>query len=269
MKNIYKALKQYRGIISIAYKNYTVYIHDLVGINIIYILRLSIIIFMYKAIFAMAWTNMISGYTIQELVRALIFVQTVVISKARITDEIDQDIKTGKIWVYLLNPVHYIRLKFLEFFPKFLYNLCITWIVGLILGWCFLGSISTSLGWILWGIVLVFGGMLVCFFWYMMVGLLWFYTEDNNAFRLIYSKIDLFFGGNILPLAFMPALLQTIAFASPFAQSGYSAGLLFSNFSMPTFLHYLGIQIVWITILIWTCFLIFNHAKKRLVINGW
>jgi len=54
MKNIYKALKQYRGIVSIAYKNYTVYIHDLVGINIIFILRLSIIIFLYKAIFAMA-----------------------------------------------------------------------------------------------------------------------------------------------------------------------------------------------------------------------
>ncbi|MEI6673302.1 MAG: hypothetical protein WCL02_08605 [bacterium] len=47
-----KILRQYRGVLSIAYRNYTVYIHDLVGINIIYILRLLVIIFFYKAIYA-------------------------------------------------------------------------------------------------------------------------------------------------------------------------------------------------------------------------
>lgn len=254
---------------AIAYKNYTIHIHDIVGINIIFVLRLTVIIFMYKSIFALAWTKFIGWYRIEELVRALIFVQTVVVSKVRISDEIDQDIKTGKIGVYLLNPVNYISLKFFEFFPKFLYNLIITGVIGLILWFFFLWWIPTTLGWVLWWIVLIFGSMLIAFFGYMMIGLLSFYTEDNSAFRLIYSKIDLFFGGNILPLAFMPVILQSIAFLLPFSQSGYTAGLLFSHFNITTFLQYLAIQVIWIAIYIWACFGIFHHAKKKLVINGW
>jgi ABC-type uncharacterized transport system permease subunit len=59
--------------------------------------------------------------------------------------------------------------------------------------------------------------MIINFFGYFMIGLLGFYTEDADSFRLLYSKLDLFFGGNILPIPFMPMFLQTIAFASPFA----------------------------------------------------
>jgi ABC-2 type transport system permease protein len=65
--------------------------------------------------------------------------------------------------------------------------------------------------------------MLVNFFGYFMIGLLAFYTEDADSFRLLYSKLDMFLGGNILPIPFMPALMQTIAFASPFAYAGYTA----------------------------------------------
>jgi len=56
-----------------------------------------------------------------------------------------------------------------------------------------------------------------------MVGLLAFYTEDADSFRLLYSKLDLIFGGNILPIPFMPLFLQGIAFASPFVYAGYTA----------------------------------------------
>gem|GEM_PF-5258119 len=42
--------------------------------------------------------------------------------------------------------------------------------------------------------------MMISFFGYMMVGLLGSYTEDTDSFRLVYSKLDLLFGGNILPI---------------------------------------------------------------------
>jgi ABC-type uncharacterized transport system permease subunit len=65
--------------------------------------------------------------------------------------------------------------------------------------------------------------MLVSFFGYFMVGLLAFYTEDADSFRLLYAKMDLFFRGNILPIPFMPIFLQTIGFALPFVYAGYTA----------------------------------------------
>ena len=169
----------------------------------------------------------------------------------------------------MLNPINYISYKFFESFSIAIYNLVISLAIGLWLWYLILWSIPFS--W--WGILgwsfLLFGGMIVNFFWYFMIGLLGFYTEDADSFRLLYSKLDLFFWGNILPLPFMPLFLQTIAFASPFAYAWYTAWLIFTKFTMHTFLQYAWMQILWIAILIGICSLIYNQARKRLTINGW
>ncbi|MCX6823512.1 MAG: ABC-2 family transporter protein [candidate division SR1 bacterium] len=263
-----KTLRQYRGVLSIAYKNYTVYIHDLVGINIIYILRLIVIIFFYKAIYTINPGANINGYTLAQVTRALIFVQAVVVAKNRITEEVNLDIKTGKIAIYLLNPINYIWYKFFESFSKSIYNLIISLGIGLGLGYLILGSIPFSLGGVLGGSLLLFGGMIVNFFGYFMIGLLAFYTEDADSFRLLYAKMDMVLGGNILPIPFMPMFLQTIAFASPFAYAGYTAGLIFTKFSMHTFLYYAVMQAFRIIILIGVCHFIYAQAKRKLTING-
>jgi ABC-type uncharacterized transport system permease subunit len=59
--------------------------------------------------------------------------------------------------------------------------------------------------------------MLVVFFSYTLIGLFAFYVEDIEAFRFIYSKFDMILGGNIMPIPFLPHILQTIAYATPFA----------------------------------------------------
>lgn len=268
MKKIMKLFRQYRGVLSIAYRNYTVYIHDIFGINIIYILRLLVIIFFYKAIYAVSAETSINGYTLEQVTWALIFVQSVVVAKNRITDEVNIDIKTGKIAIYLLNPINYISYKFFESFSKSIFNLLISLSLGLWLWYLILWSIPFSVWWVLGWAVLLFGSMLISFFGYFMIGLLAFYTEDANSFRLLYGKLDLFFGGNILPLPFMPIFLQTIAFALPFVYAGYTAGLIFTKFTMHTFLQYAGMQLFWIVALIGICYLIYTQSKKRLTING-
>jgi ABC-type uncharacterized transport system permease subunit len=128
-----KVFRQYRGVLSIAFRNYTVYIHDIIGINMIYVLRLLVIIFFYKAIYAVSPEASINGYTLAQVTWALIFVQSIVVAKTRITDEVNLDIKTGKIGVYLLNPINYISYKFFESFSKSLYNLAISLTIGILL----------------------------------------------------------------------------------------------------------------------------------------
>lgn len=269
MKELKRKLKKYLGILHIWYKNYTAYIYDLIWVNITYVLRLTVIIFFYKAIYLTSSTGIIEWYSIQEMIRALIFVQAIVVSKPRITDEIGTDIKSGKIWVFLLNPISYIGFKFFEHMPRFLYNLWVSLSIWLLVGLSFIWSIDTNMRWILWGTVLLLGWMLVAFFGYMMVWLLWFYSEDTESYRLLYSKLDLFFGWNILPLAFMPAFIQAIAFASPFAYAGYTAWLLFVKFDMHKFFNYLSMQAIRIVIFISVCTLIYKHGKTKVTINGW
>ena len=103
------------------------------------------IVFLYKAIYSVSGTASINGYSIEELIRSLIFVQAIVTSKPRISEEIGSDIKSGKIGVFLLNPISYIGFKFFEHMPRFLYNLSITLGIGFVVGFLFIGSINTSI----------------------------------------------------------------------------------------------------------------------------
>lgn len=263
-----KALRKNIQLFLIAYRSYSVYLYDILGINITYILRVIIIVFLYKAIYNVGGTwNAIGWYTLEELSWALIFVQALVVSKPRITQEINTDVQWWKIVAYLLNPISYVTYKFNEHFSRFIYNIGISLTIWLILWYLLLGSIHTSVFGILGGIILVVGSMLISFFWYMMVGLSALFIEDSEGFRTIYSAIDRLFAGNILPIPFFPMVFQQIIFLSPFAYTGYTAWLIFVRFETHTFLHYLGMEILWSGIYIGICYFMYHQASKRLIIN--
>ena len=261
-------MQRYLSIFLTAYKNHHVYLADIVGMNVIFVLRIIVIITLYRAIFEMSGGVNVGGYSLEQLSWALIITQAIVTSKPKTTTEISSEIKTGKIVTYLLNPVSYVWFKFFQGFSQFFWNIIPGLIIWGIVGILFLGFPSTSVAGFFWSLVLIIGGMFVSFFGYMLIGLCSFFMEDSEALRWIYSKFDMVFGGNMLPLPFLPPLLQTFAFFSPFAASGYTAGLVFIGFDAQKFALYLGIQLVWIFIYIAACLWLYEFARQRLVVNG-
>jgi len=263
-------MKKILHILYISYKNYTAYLPDIVWTNIILVLRILVIGILYGYLYdnySSDWT--IAWFSIVQITYAVIIAQVVSTAKPKITDEIQMDVKSWKISSYLLNPLSYIYFKFLEFFPIFIHNIVIWLSIWLILWFLILWVFPLSIWWILWWIILLVWSMFTVFFWYMVIWLLAFYTEDVEAFRFIYSKMDMILGWNLLPIPFLPAVLQTLAFASPFAYFGYTTWLVFSNFEMATFLKYLMIQVIWLVINLSICILMYNNAKKKLTINWW
>lgn len=232
-------MHKYLSIFSTAYKNHHVYLTDILGMNVIFVLRIIVIITLYRAIFEMSGGSQVGGYSLEQLSWALIITQALVTSKPRTTAEVSTEIKTGKIVTYLLNPVPYVWFKFFSGFSQFLGNIIPGLIIGGVVGVVFLGVPHTSLAGILGSLALIIGGMFITFFGYMLVGLCSFFMEDSEALRWIYSKFDMVFGGNMLPLPFLPVWLQTFAFLSPFAASGYTAGLVFIGFDPQKFALYL------------------------------
>lgn len=261
-------MQKYLSIFLTAYKNHHVYITDIVGMNIVFVLRILVIITLYRVIFETSGGANVGGYSLEQLSWALIITQCIVTSKPKTTSEISTEIKTGKIIAYLLNPVPFIWFKFFQGFSQFLGNIIPGLIVGGIVGVLFLGFPNTSVAGFFGSLVLVIGGMLVTFFGYMLVGLCSFFMEDSEALRWIYSKLDMVFGGNMLPIPFLPVWLQTFAFFSPFAASGYTAGLIFIGFDMRKFALYLAIQMTWILVYVMACLGLYEFARKRLVVNG-
>ncbi len=113
-------MQRYLSIFLIAYKNHHVYLSDILGMNVIFVLRIIVIITLYRAIFEMSGGVNVGGYSLEQLSWALIITQAIVTSKPRTTYDISTDIKTGKIVTYLLNPVPYVWFKFFQGFSQFL-----------------------------------------------------------------------------------------------------------------------------------------------------
>lgn len=263
-----KTLQKYFAILQIAYKNHAVYFYDILGTNWIFVMRVVVIIFLFKLIYSMKWWA-ISGYTIEEISWALIFAQILVKSRPAINIEINEEVQSGKIATYLLTPISYIWFKFFENFSKFIYNTIIWIAFWLVIWYSFFWEISTSPSWILGWIILLIGAMFVSYFWYMMIWLTSFFVEDNEWFRFIYQKLDMLFWWNILPIPFLPLFMQQIAFISPFAYAWYTAGLIFSKFQLDKFLLYLAIQSFWAIFLILVCTWLYNKWRTKLVTNWW
>ncbi len=256
------------SILFTAYKNYVVYIPDIIWVNIILIIRLLVIITLYKYLYKNYSENdLIMWYSLIQVTYAVIITQVVVTSKPKINMEISNDVKSWKISVYLLNPINYILYKFLEFFPIFMQNM-IFWLFF----WLSLWFLTTwvfplTLGWFLWWLLLLIWSMLIVFFSYAFIWILAFYTEDVEAFRFIYSKLEMIFWWNILPIPFLPWIFQTVAYVLPFAYFWYTTWLVFVSFDFSTFIKYFLVQFSWLIFTIFLCIFIFKKASKKLVIN--
>lgn len=256
------------SILFTAYKNYVVYIPDIIWVNIILVIRLLVMITLYKYLYKNYSENdLIMWYSLIQVTYAVIITQVVVTSKPKINMEISNDVKSWKIAVYLLNPINYILYKFLEFFPVFMQNI-IFWLIF----WLSLWFLTTwffplSLWWFIWWLILLIWSMLIVFFSYAFIWILAFYTEDVEAFRFVYSKFEMIFWWNILPIPFLPWVFQTIAYILPFAYFWYTTWLVFVSFDFYTFIKYFLIQLSWLLFTIFLCFFVFKKASKKLVIN--
>lgn len=261
-------LRRNLHILLIAYRNYSVYLYDLLGKNIIFLLRILIIITMYKALYNYGISKNVE-YTLEQVSWGLIFVQSIVTSRTRVSEEVAQEVKSWRISNYLLNPISYIWFKFIVNITEFAYNIAINLSIWIIFGWLYLWSINTSIYGILWWFLLVIWSMLLQYFAYFIIGLSSFYMEDNEWVRMIYNFLDRVFGWNIMPIPFFPVFIQKIIYLSPFAYTGYTAGLIFSRFDLNKFIYYSAVQFAWIIIYIVVMNLLYNNAKKHLVINWW
>ncbi len=263
-----KTMKKTLAILYISYKNHTVYFKDIIGVNIILLLRILVIVMLYRFLYqSYASSGLIENYTISQVTFALVTAQILSTSKPRLSDEISLDVKSWKIASYLLNPVWYIKYKFLEFFPKFIYNVFWWIIFGFTLWAILIWEFPITLSWFLAWFTLMIWWMFCVFFWYMIIWLLAFYTEDVEAFRFVYTKFDMILWWNIIPVPFMPMILQTMAFYSPFMYFWYTSWLIFANFNLTKFLQYFSIQLFWTLVFIWICNLVYLNAKKKLTLN--
>jgi len=182
---------------------------------------LSVFLITSLIIFSQLWKTIASkvemvNFDPTQLFWYIALNEWVLVSIPSIQDEMEQDLRSGRLAYLLPRPVSYLGSVFAEAAGTLVVNFVVLGTVTcLFAGWQagFL-SISFKCGSLIILLGLM-GGFLAILF-QMLIGLSAFWLSEVTPFYWIWEKLLFMFGGLMLPLAVYPQWMQSIAHCTPF-----------------------------------------------------
>ena len=238
--------------------------------NLIY---LSLVYFLWKAIYDSSGTDVVNGMTFYDTMIYLILATAIFnFLEMFIIWDMSHMVQSGEIVMHLLKPMKYrlytfwsysgshISLFFLTFLPTFIVVMIVT--KGAIpLGWNLLGFVIS--------LVLA---LIINFNIEMLVAPICLYTESTWGINIVKETIVLLLSGATIPLVFFPESFRKVVEFLPF-RAVYDIPLTIllkkdGSDSLEGLLPLIGLQLFWCVVLIIAGNLFWNHAVKRITVNG-
>jgi ABC-2 type transport system permease protein len=188
---------------------------------------LFVFIRLWTAVYAGAGVDRLGGLSQRQMLWYLMLTESIVLSAPRVSLEVDEDVRTGRIAVQLLRPLSY-ALSLLgktmgERAVRFSVNLLSGCVVALVL----VGPIPISVrGLVMFGLTLPLA-FVVDFLGYFIVGLCAFWLESTIGLGLLYSRLTMLLGGVLMPLEVFPERVQPVLRLLPFATIVYGPSRMF------------------------------------------
>ena len=112
-------------------------------------------------------------------------------------------------------------------------------------------------------------GFLVLIAFSMLIYISAFYTVSPMGMRILASSLTEFFAGAVIPIPFFPVWLQNIMNALPFAAMQSTPFLIYTGYLEGTAVWQgIGVQLVWLAVLVGVGKLLMGSALKRVVVQG-
>ncbi|EKN63652.1 putative ABC transporter, permease protein [Neobacillus bataviensis LMG 21833] len=184
--------------------------------------------------------------------------------------EMAQEIMEGKVAIELIRPYNYLGMKTMQALGEGIFRLFFFSAPGLIIVYIVF-PIQFTWEPSVWGLFVISTvlSFLVNTELNLLTGITTFFLFNNSG--LIRAKrvvIDLF-SGLLLPISFFPVWAQDIMKFLPFQGISYTPSMIFTKgFSHPQAIAAIGQQFIWVIILMLPIYLLWNLAKKQLIIQG-
>ncbi len=262
-----KSMMKYIFVAKVSMQEALAYSMNFLGRGVFYIIIISIMVFLWKAIYAQGVDT--GDYDVNRMIWYLIIGELIALSGARFYEEVSNDVKTGNI-AYLMNkPYHYVNYQFAHYIGKTVIQLLVNCIIAIPLGLIYVGSLDGfSFKYLPFIIVTILMGLCLDFMVNMALALSAFWVEENEPFRWIYQKLVFTLGGMLIPLELFPEKLYQISRFLPFAFVTYVPAKLTTDFNMTEFLQLAGIQFGYIILMMLITMFIYQRGVKKLNVNG-
>ena len=238
--------------------------------NLIY---LALVYFLWKAIYESSGADVVNGMTFYDTMIYLILATAIFnLLEMFIVWDMSRAIQSGEIIMHLLKPMPFrlytfwsysgahVNNFFLAFLPTFVIVAVIT-------------NGAIPLGWnLLWFMVSLILALIVNFNIEMLVAPVCLYTESTWGINIVKETVVLLLSGATIPLAFFPEGFRQVVEYLPFrAVYDIPLTVLLAKNGTDTpagLLPALGIQLLWCVVLSVCGNLFWNHAVKKITVNG-
>ncbi len=260
---------KYLEIFKVSYSSSSVYLANLLFQSITVVFRIWIFTQLYKVTYSVAHAADIGGLTIPMAVWSLTLVQGFqTATQPSLIRMIEEEVKSGSLAYSINRPYSYLLFHYFGLLGRTLPKLVTNVMIGAIATVILVGFIQFNWAGLLLGLLLVFFGYTLDFAMQFVIGLSSFWVEDTSAFRWIYSKAFLVFGGAIVPLSLFPDAVRRIGELTPFAQLYYGASRMIVNFDSTLFERYFIAQLIWVALFMLLASIMFKKGVKNVSING-
>ena len=238
--------------------------------NLIY---LALVYFLWKAIYDSSGVDVVNGMTFYDTMIYLILATAIFnLLEMFIVWDMSRAIQSGEIIIHLLKPMRYrlytlwsysgahVNNFFLSFVPTFIVVAVIT-----------KGAIPIGIN-LLYFMVSLLLALIVNFNIEMLVAPVCLYTQSTWGINIVKETVVLLLSGASIPLAFFPeGLRQTVEYLPFRAVYDIPLTVLLAKNgtdSLAGLLPKLGIQLFWCVVLSVCGNLFWNHAVKKITVNG-
>jgi ABC-2 type transport system permease protein len=175
-------------------------------------------------IFVQLWTvtyeamgrQTVAGFSVAQMIWYLTLTESILISRPRVSREIDQDVRSGDVAYQLIRPYDYVLFRLAAYLGEraLRFGSCLA--IGTVLALLYVGPIELSPTALLAAGLVVLIGTVVDFLGAVAIGLCAFWVEDTQPLQLLYDRAIMLLGGLLLPLELFPDWIAPILAALPF-----------------------------------------------------
>lgn len=258
-------MEKYLAIFNLSFvhtlKNYKA----LVGLSIF--LMTCLIIFAHLWKIAAAKTG-ITSFNPEQLLWYIAFNEWVLVSLPDTQEDMQQDLRSGRLAYLLPRPISYLGATFAEAAGTLSVNLLVLGLVTFSFTWLQVGSLPFHPSGLLVTIIFGFVAGLIGIIFQMLIGLSAFWLTEVSPFYWIWEKLLFMLGGLMLPLTVYPQWMQTVAQFTPFPAILGERSALALDFNIHNVLTLTCSLLGWGAIGLFSLFMVYRKGLRILNIEG-
>lgn len=187
-----------------------------------------------------------------------------------IDQEIDQEVREGKVATELIRPYNYLSVKTAQALGEGIFRLLFFAVPGMIVISLIL-PIQFPPTWAAWGTYAI--SLALAFVINTQINLLtgiltFFLLRNEGLMRAKRTIVDLL-SGLVLPISFFPGWAQTVMSYLPFQAINYYPSMIFSGaIGSDEAFSVIWLQVIWVAVLLLPILILWRLARRNLVVQG-